>query len=54
MPTRDGRLTYVKLRPTTGDRVPRHVLDELQAFVATLPRKDVRRKLKLEYRKSRV
>jgi hypothetical protein len=50
MPTSDGKLTYVKVRPTTGDTLPQNVVDELQSYVAGLPRKQIRRKLKVEYR----
>jgi len=50
MPTKDNRNTYVTVRPTTGDQLPRHVLDELEEYVANLNAKDIRRKLKVEYR----
>lgn len=50
MPTSDGRLTYVKVRPTTGDTLPQNMMDELQSYVAGLSRKEIHRKLKVEYR----
>ena len=50
MPTSDDELTYVKVRPTSGDRLPREVLDELQEYVAGLSSKQIRRKLDVEYR----
>jgi hypothetical protein len=50
MPTSDGALTYVKVRPTTGDTLPQNLVDELQSYVAGLSRKEIHRKLKVEYR----
>ncbi len=50
MPTSDNKLTYVKMRPTTGDTLPQNVVDELQSYVAGLSRKQIHRKLKVEYR----
>jgi hypothetical protein len=50
MPTSDGKLTYVKVRPTTGDTLSQNVVDELQSYVAGLSRKQIHRKLKVEYR----
>jgi hypothetical protein len=50
MPTKDEKLTYVKVRPTTGDELPRSVLDELEKYVAGLTRKEIHRKLQVEYR----
>jgi hypothetical protein len=53
MPTSDNKLTYVKVRPTTGDILSKNVVDELESYVAGLPRKEIRRKLKVEYRDGR-
>ena len=50
MPTKDNRNTYVTVRPTTGDQLPRRTLDRLEEYVANLNAKDIRRKLKVEYR----
>jgi Flp pilus assembly protein TadG len=50
MPTSDNKPTYVKVRPTVGDTLPRNVLDELEEYVAGLARKDIHGKLKVEYR----
>lgn len=50
MPTADERLAYVRVRPTQGDVLPRRVLDELERFVANIPRKEIRRGLRVEYR----
>ena len=50
MPTSDNRLTYVRMRPTTGDTLPKNMVDELESYIAGLSRKEIRRKLKVEYR----
>lgn len=50
MSTSDGKPTYVKVRPATGDTLPQKVMDDLQSYIAGLPRKEIRRKLKVEYR----
>jgi hypothetical protein len=50
MSTSDGKLTYVKVRPTTGDTLPQKVVDDLESYIAGLPRKEIHRKLKVEYR----
>jgi hypothetical protein len=49
-PTGDGRNTFVRIRPTRGDTLPREAIDELERFIATLRAKEIRRTLKVEYR----
>jgi hypothetical protein len=48
--TQDGRNTFVTVRPTRGDSLPREVLEELYDYIGKLPAKDIPRKLDVEYR----
>jgi type II secretory pathway pseudopilin PulG len=50
VPTRDGRNTFVTVRPTSGDRLPRNVLEELEQYIAQLPAKEIHGRVKMEYR----
>jgi len=50
MSTKDDWSTFATVRPTTGDRLPRDVLDQLEQYVASRNAKELPRTLRLEYR----